>query len=294
MFVLVFFLVLAFILYLNSGNFFDAQELLENATYIVGLSAVLCFTFLYIGDFEKKINLYFLALLPLYLTSLYLIKHKTKAKTLDIKANQQRYFNEVKAKDIIKYFQVRKSIKKDRVEVLVNKENKKLIKEGVIIPQFFLDLKTIKPTHIKNSQELNSSIVFKIVFEKIKEFIKAKEVKVDYEEVLKENDNKAEFFLMSLWEEHTFKFNISVANLEILAQNTKEKEFLGALDLLNLNCVKRKGAVFFYQYMEFKNRIKDYLKEDNKELNPKEEGFDENYAKENDSDKTPYTNNEKA
>ena len=113
-------------------------------------------------------------------------------------------------------------------------------------------------------------------------------------EVLKENDNKAEFFLMSLWEEHTFKFNISVANLEILAQNTKEKEFLGALDLLNLNCVKRKGAVFFYQYMEFKNRIKDYLKEDNKELNPKEEGFDENYAKENDSDKTPYTNNEKA
>lgn len=71
---------------------------------------------------------------------------------------------------------------------------------------------------------------------------------------------QAEFFLMSLWEEHTKIFNISLANLELLAYNEKDKEFLGALDLLNLNCVKRKGAVLFYKYMEFKNRIKDYVK----------------------------------
>lgn len=35
MFVLCFFLIFVGILYLNSQNHFDAQELLENATYIV-------------------------------------------------------------------------------------------------------------------------------------------------------------------------------------------------------------------------------------------------------------------
>ena len=79
---------------------------------------------------------------------------------------------------------------------------------------------------------------------------------------------------MSLWEEHTFKFNISLANLEVLATSKNEIELIGALDLLNLNCVKRKGAVLFYKYIEFKNRIKDYVKQEN---NPSEEGFDESY-----------------
>ena len=85
---------------------------------------------------------------------------------------------------------------------------------------------------------------------------------------------------MSLWEEHTFKFNISLANLEVLAKNSNDIEFIGALDLLNLNCVKRKGAVLFYKYIEFKDRIKDYVKQEKiEDNNPKEEVFDEEYAK---------------
>ncbi len=68
-----------------------------------------------------------------------------------------------------------------------------------------------------------------------------------------------------------------MANLEVLATNKNEIELIGALDLLNLNCVKRKGAVLFYKYIEFKNRIKDYVKQENLEINPSEEGFDESY-----------------
>lgn len=292
MIVLLFFVIVAFILYLNSGNFFDSQELLENATYIVGLSAVLCFIFLYIGDFEEKINPYFLALLPLYLTTIYLIKQKTKAKALDIKANQQRYFNEAKAKDIVNFYSVRKDTKNNRVETLVNKENKKLMKNGYIVPQFFLDYKSLELTSISSLEELNQNAIFKAVFNKIKGFIKDLELRIDYDKILKENDYKAEFFLMSLWELCTKKFNISLANLDILAVNEKDKEFIGALDLLNLNCVKRKGAVLFYKYMEFKDRIKDYVKQEQLEINPKEEVFDEAYAKENDSDRTPYKSKE--
>ncbi|EAH8338417.1 hypothetical protein EU792_09005, partial [Campylobacter upsaliensis] len=98
----------------------------------------------------------------------------------------------------------------------------------------------------------------------------------------------AEFFLMELWEKYTPQFNISVANLDILASSEKEREFLGALDLIHLNCVKRKGAVFYYKYLEFKDRIKEYLKGVVDENPINEAGFDEAYAKENDSAKTIY------
>lgn len=288
MIVLIFFIVIAVVLYLNSQNFFDAQELLENATYIVGLSAVLIYVFLWISDFESEKNLYFLALIPLYAISIYLIKEKTKSKPLDVIANQQRYFNEVKAKDIIKYYSVRKDIKNNRVEALVNKHSKKLIKNGVIIPQFFLNFKEIEPTKIQSIQELENSKVFSIVFKKVKGFISDLEAKVDYEKALAENGNYAEFFLMDLWEKYTYKFNISLANLDILATNLNEKELLGALDLLNLNCVKLKGAVLYYKFIQFKDRIKDFVKEESQNVSPKEEGFDEKYAKENDSDRTRY------
>jgi len=288
MIVLIFFIVIAVVLYLNSQNFFDAQELLENATYIVGLSAVLIYVFLWISDFESEKNLYFLALIPLYAVSIYLIKEKTKSKPLDVIANQQRYFNEVKAKDIIKYYSVRKDVKNNRVEALVNKHSKKLIKNGVIIPQFFLNFKTIEPTKIQSIQELENSKVFSVVFKKVKGFISDLEAKVDYEKALAENGNYAEFFLMDLWEKYTYKFNISLANLDILATNLNEKELLGALDLLNLNCVKLKGAVLYYKFIQFKDRIKDFVKEESQNVNPKEESFDEKYAKENDSDRTRY------
>lgn len=288
MIVLIFFIVIAVVLYLNSQNFFDAQELLENATYIVGISAVLIYVFLWISDFESEKNLYFLALIPLYAVSIYLIKEKTKSKPLDVIANQQRYFNEVKAKDIIKYYSVRKDIKNNRVEALVNKHSKKLIKNGVIIPQFFLNFKEIEPTKIQSIQELENSKVFSVVFKKVKGFISDLEAKVDYEKALAENGNYAEFFLMDLWEKYTYKFNISLANLDILATNLNEKELLGALDLLNLNCVKLKGAVLYYKFIQFKDRIKDFVKEESQNVNPKEEGFDEKYAKENDSDRTRY------
>lgn len=243
---------------------------------------------LWIGDFESEKNLYFLALIPLYMVSIYLIKEKTRSKPLDVIANQQRYFNEVKAKDIVKYYSVRKDIKRNRVETLVNKHNKKLIKNGVIIPQFFLNFKEIEPTKIQSIQELENSKVFSVVFKKIQGFISDLEARVDYEKTLVENGNYAEFFLMDLWEKYTYKFNISLANLDILSTNPNERELLGALDLLNLNCVKLKGAVLYYKFIQHKDRIKDFVKEESQNVNPKEEGFDEKYALENDSDRTRY------
>lgn len=266
----------------------EKEFIYEYSSYIIGLSAVLIYVYLYANEEELKTSAYYLFLTPCFLILLYFIKQKIKAKPLNIEANQQRYFDEVNALMIKEFYQTRKDIKKDRVEVYVNKESKKLIKNNKIVPEFFLLYHSLEPTKISNINELKQYTIFAIIFKKLEEFIKLKEVKIDYEKELENNHYYAEFFLMELWEKYTPQFNISVANLDILASSEKEREFLGALDLIHLNCVKRKGAVFYYKYLEFKDRIKEYLKGVVDENPINEAGFDEAYAKENDSAKTIY------
>ncbi|MCR2102213.1 hypothetical protein CUPS4256_02945 [Campylobacter upsaliensis] len=288
MLVLIFFLILAFVFWNKSKMDLEKEFIYEYSSYIMGLSAVLIYVYLYANEEELKTSAYYLFLIPCFLILLYFIKQKIKAKPLNIEANQQRYFDEVNALMIKEFYQTRKDIKKDRVEVYVNKESKKLIKNNKIVPEFFLLYHSLEPTKISNINELKQYTIFAIIFKKLEEFIKLKEVKIDYEKELENNHYYAEFFLMELWEKYTPQFNISVANLDILASSEKEREFLGALDLIHLNCVKRKGAVFYYKYLEFKDRIKEYLKGVVDENPINEAGFDEAYAKENDSAKTIY------
>ncbi|EAJ4646514.1 hypothetical protein G5F42_001679 [Campylobacter upsaliensis] len=288
MLVLIFFFILAFVFWNKSKMDLEKEFIYEYSSYIIGLSAVLIYVYLYTNEEELKTSVYYLFLTPCFLILLYFIKQKIKPKPLNIEANQQRYFDEVNALMIKEFYQTRKDIKKDRVEVYVNKESKKLIKNNKIVPEFFLLYHSLEPTKISNINELKQYTIFAIIFKKLEEFIKLKEVKIDYEKELENNHYYAEFFLMELWEKYTPQFNISVANLDILASSEKEREFLGALDLIHLNCVKRKGAVFYYKYLEFKDRIKEYLKGVVDENPINEAGFDEAYAKENDSAKTIY------
>ncbi|EAH6867884.1 hypothetical protein EJ772_08305 [Campylobacter upsaliensis] len=288
MLVLIFFFILAFVFWNKSKMDLEKEFIYEYSSYIIGLSAVLIYVYLYTNEEELKTSIYYLFLTPCFLILLYFIKQKIKPKPLNIEANQQRYFDEVNALMIKEFYQTRKDIKKDRVEVYVNKESKKLIKNNKIVPEFFLLYHSLEPTKISNINELKQYTIFAIIFKKLEEFIKLKEIKIDYEKELENNHYYAEFFLMELWEKYTPQFNISVANLDILASSEKEREFLGALDLIHLNCVKRKGAVFYYKYLEFKDRIKEYLKGVVDENPINEAGFDEAYAKENDSAKTIY------
>ncbi|EFV1646693.1 hypothetical protein HRN94_001459 [Campylobacter upsaliensis] len=278
MLVLIFFLILAFVFWNKSKMDLEKEFIYEYSSYIMGLSAVLIYVYLYTNEEGLKTSVYYLFLIPCFLILLYFIKQKIKAKPLNIEANQQRYFDEVNALMIKEFYQTRKDIKKDRVEVYVNKESKKLIKNNKIVPEFFLLYRSLEPTKISNINELKQYAIFAIIFKKLEEFIKLKEVKIDYEKELESNHYYAEFFLMELWEKYTPQFNISVANLDILASSEKEREFLGALDLIHLNCVKRKGAVFYYKYLEFKDRIKEYLKGEVSQNPANEKEFDEAYT----------------
>lgn len=285
---LIIFLILVFFFWNKAKLDLEKEFIYESICYVLGLSSVLIFIYLYTKEQALSTSLYYLALIPLFLFLLYYIKQKIKPKPLNIEANQQRYLDEVNAKMINNFYQSRKSIKSNRIEVFVNKDGKKLMKNNLIVPEFFLLYHTLKPTKVKDIKELKENKIFSIVFSKLDGFIKLLEVKLDYEKELAFNHFYAEFFLMELWEKYTTSFNIALANLEILASNEKEREFIGALDLIHLNCVKRKGAVFYYQYLEFKDRIKEYIKNEVNENPTNEKEFDENYALENDSDKSVY------
>lgn len=243
--------------FIRSRHDLDNEDILTTVSVIFLLGICLLFFIFYFTIDELEPDFYYLFFLPFFIFSMFFISKKIKPKSLAIAANTQRYFKVAQPQDIVKFYSHRRDIKPDRIEVLVNKDSKKLIKNGVIVPQFFVDLANFHGTKIKNLEDIEKNAVFAVVFAKLKEFVKASEARVDFETKLKENDFIAEYFLLNLWEEHTKPFNISVANLEIVATNANDIEFLGALDLLNLNCVKRKGAVLFYKYMEFKGRIEN-------------------------------------
>lgn len=299
MVVLVIFLTMIFFTYISNKGNLEVKNTIEFSSFILVIFTV--GFFIMISSIEKlEPSIFYILPAALIIYLLRYIKKGIAPKPLNIVANQQRYFNEVTAQNIVKFYEKRKEKKSNRIEVSVNEENKKLIINETIRPQFFINYFGFKGTKIQSISEIDDNVIFKAVFSKVKDFIKDLEVSVDYEKELEENNQIAEFFLMSLWEKYTFKYNISVANLDILAKNENDKEFLGAIDLLNLNCVKFKGASMYYAYLEFKDRLKDYipeLKQDNKNqkvinIVPAEAVFDEEYLKENDSSKTICQDNQ--
>lgn len=216
-------------------------------------------------------NPYYLLFILFFCYGIYFISKSAKIPDIKIVANQQRYYDEVNRNMVYNFYENRKVMKNDRVEVLVNKHSKKLIKtfynkiddkekisDSFISTTFFLNLKNINPTKIEKLDEIKSPIYIAI-FKKIKSYVSSREEKLDYEIELKNNGYFLEFFLMDLWERYTGDINISVANLQVLATSDIEKELLGAIDNISLNSIKANGASLYYKYMYFKDRIKEYL-----------------------------------
>lgn len=279
MFMLFLFAFITFMFYIKSKFLSVNENILTSTSYILGISTGVVGFLIYFRNEPLQTDILYLCFIPLFVYGMSYIKKKTSVSSLAIQANQQRYFNEVDAKKVYDFYEVRKDIKSNRVEALVNKESKRLIKNDVLVPDFFLTLQNLELTIIKSIDELESNTLHKAVFGKIQECSKALELRLNFDKELETNAFCAEFFLMDMYERVTPSFNIGVANLEVLAESPTDIELIGALDILNLNCVKRKGAALFYRYIEFKDRIRDYIKQEHAEINPKEESFDEEYAK---------------
>lgn len=280
--VVIIFLFLSAALYLYAEMSYLSKDILRTFAVLIAISSIFSYGFIMLvfklifknGDTPTFLYLCFI---PIFLIGLILMKKKRKINSLEIVANQQRYWNEIKASDVYKFFEKRKQRKSETIAIRVNEEEKKLLRSNLdknnkyLSINFFKKLKRIedeftfictKKDYIKVTNILESLKDYELytaIFNKINQFVKKMEIDVDYGKILKENQYCAEFFLMDLWERYTKRENIGNANLILLANREIEEELVGALDNIDLNCVKAKGAALYYRYMVFTGRAENYI-----------------------------------
>ena len=273
--VVIFFLCLALAFWMYGSMSYLSKDVLRLFAILMGASAIFSYGFIKLlfrtGDGQTYL---YLAFIPIFLFGFYYIKLKRKVRPLEVVANQQRYWDEVKAKDVYSFFQGRKQKKSKKITIRVNEEEKKLFRinpsdnKKYISTNFFKILKRIENefTYVKSLKDIEQYELYNAVFNKIKNIVKSRDIDVDYEEIFKENKKCVEFFLMDLWERYTKRSNIGIANLVLLANREIEEEFVGALDNIDLNCVKAKGAALYYRYMVFSGREKNYISKQQEEI----------------------------
>ncbi len=261
---LVILLAIASVCFFFASTFWDAKELLKNSSIVI--ASVACMT--YISVFlmsEQTPSFAFGFIIILIAILLFYINKNLNSSNLKIKANQQRYFDEVNANMIYNFYKNRKIVKKKSVEIKVNEDEKKLIKNvggmRFLSTNFWINLSNLKLNTIKKYKDIHNIKLYSIIFNKINEFIKKAEIELDFQEILEKNGYIAEYFLIYLWEHYTKRENISVANLQILSENFTQNELLGALDISLLNNVKFNGATIYYLYMKHHDRISNFLEQ---------------------------------
>lgn len=238
-----------------------------------------------LDTYTPKFRFIYIIILIGILLFLKYLRSFVKKPNLEIVAKQMNYWG-IDAKKISKFYSYRKINKEDRIDTRINETSKKFYRiysneYKFLTGNIFYDIKDIKLTTIKTTDDLNNIELYRTIFNKIKEFNKSAELSVNYEEILKENNFIAEYFLIDCWCRFTKPFNIGIANLDMLATNFTQKELIGAIDNADLNSVKRAGAGLFFKYALFKDLIP---KEDEEEQNFSSEDEDFSNDDENNSD----------
>lgn len=270
-------IITALVLVFYSSNSYDRakKEFVQFSSIAVLILTWTIYFYLGIDKHLKfDVSLLNLLVIPFFLVLMYYVKQETKQKTMQILAKPQTYWP-ISPGEIRSYYADREVEKTDRIEVrkvphLVfyrTYGNDAKLLSGNVIYDLAAAKKDPGLTTIKSTKELNQSRLYGMIFKKLKDILKYKEIDVNLEQLLHENDNKAEYFLMDLWEKYTQDINIGTANLEVVARSTIERELIGALDNLDMECVKRTGLPLYVGFMRFKNRIPDTIEEETEETN---------------------------
>lgn len=251
--VLLLFLVLTFFAWAMSS--FRNKTISNYLALLISLSSVLLFLLIS----KVPISFLFLALIPVCGAALYQLYTINKPISLKIEALQQSYCSQITPKMVLQANAYRRVPKKDRLETRVNVSSKQFYRHigqrKLLTTNFFHKLAMCELTHIENIEAIRQYPLYSFLFDKAKEVIDFQEKKVNFDLLLQNNKNKAEFLLLELFETYTRNENIGMAHLHILAQRSIEKELIGAIDNVLLKNVKRHGAALFYLYMYFKQRI---------------------------------------
>lgn len=292
--IVVFFLTIAAVLWIFGDMSYLSKPILKQFAFTMALGSFMTWAFLTffletVFQWKNYQNYIYLLFIPFFIIGMYHLKKARKIVPLSVQANQQRYWEEIKASDVYKFFLGRKEPKRKKIVIRVNEGEKKFFKSSELIPDkdyvsvnFFRMLKRIEKeltfVDLKSSQniekDMNDTInqipLYKAVFDKIKFFIREQDIEANLVDIFVEDKGCVEFFLLDLWERYTKRVNIGTANLVLLAEREIEEEFIGAMDNVDLYSVKAKGAALYYRYMVFMGRVDNYLKKVEQE-----EKFDE-------------------
>lgn len=293
--IVVFFLTIAAVLWIFGDMSYLSKPILKQFAFTMALGSFMTWAFLTffletVFQWKNYQNYIYLLFIPFFIIGMYHFKKARKIVPLSVQANQQRYWEEIKASDVYKFFLGRKEPKRKKIVIRVNEGEKKFFKSSELIPDkdyvsvnFFRMLKRIEKeltfVDLKSSQNIEKDMndiinqipLYKVVFGKIKFFIREQDIKANLVDIFVEDKGCVEFFLLDLWERYTKRVNIGTANLVLLAEREIEEEFIGAMDNVDLYSVKAKGAALYYRYMVFMGRVDNYLKKAEQE----EEKFDE-------------------
>lgn len=331
--IVVFFLTIAAVLWIFGDMSYLSKPILKQFAFTMALGSFMTWAFLTffletVFQWKNYQNYIYLLFIPFFIIGMYHLKKARKIIPLSVQANQQRYWEEIKASDVYKFFLGRKEPKRKKIVIRVNEGEKKFFKSSELIPDkdyvsvnffrmlkriekelTFVDLKSLQNIELEiltilnanpnaqDTEELNRQIteknkeiaalkeqlakdmndtinqipLYKVVFDKIKFFIREQDIQANLVDIFVEDKGCVEFFLLDLWERYTKRVNIGTANLVLLAEREIEEEFIGAMDNVDLYSVKAKGAALYYRYMVFMGRVDNYLKKAEQE----EEKFDE-------------------
>jgi hypothetical protein len=229
--------------------------------FLIGVFAIWgTYLFIKLGDWSPIANRYiYLICIPIFIFLIIRVYKTGKRTVTDIAAKQQSYWG-ISSNAIYGYYKKRVMKKDDRIEIDIDPSTKYLTRkysDGSVVfsGSIVYEISDIALTKIANIAEIKNIELYSLIFKKIENTLKYMEKNINFDDALKENDMCVEYFLLDLWEKFTKNFNLGVANLEVYAKTVTQKEFVGALDSVCLNSVKRNGALLLYMFLKFKNRL---------------------------------------
>lgn len=92
-----------------ASTFWDAKELLKNSAIVIASVACISYTSAFLMS-KQSPSAIFIPIIFLIIFLLFYINKSLKENSLSIKANQQRYFEEVNSDMIYKFYENRKKI----------------------------------------------------------------------------------------------------------------------------------------------------------------------------------------
>jgi hypothetical protein len=201
-----------------------------------------------LNDWQVGSNHYiYLIIIPVLLFVIWRVSKTAEKTVLTIIAKQQSYWN-IPPKVIRDFYKSRLDDKGDRIEVSVDEKSKRFAKD-------MSDARPSETTTVSNLDEVRAIPIYGVILQRVERCLKQLEKRADLEEDLRVNNNCAEYFLMDIWERYTKSFNVGVANLDIFAQDEKQKQLIHAIDTISLSSVKPEGHKLVYEFLEVKGRL---------------------------------------